>query len=139
MAASTEEETEMRRKKRFTIKMVALGFAVAAVAAPTAQAIPEGVEGSDMRVLHGDSAQPVAGPDDRVIHGTSPQIVKSPDDRPIHGTSVQPTAQPVSAQDSSRFELSNAALAGIIGGLLAAVLAAYSVREVRKAGKLASV
>jgi hypothetical protein len=129
----------MRRKKRFTIKMVALGFAVAAIAAPAAQAIPEGVQGSDMRVLNGDSGQPVVSPDDRLIHGTSPQVVKSPDDRPIHGTSVQPTSQPISAQDSSRFELSNGAFTGIALGLLAAALAAYGVHQVRKAGKLASV
>jgi hypothetical protein len=127
----------MRRKKRFTIRMVALGFAVAAMAAPAAQAIPEGAQGSDMRALHGDSG--VVSPDDRMIHGTSPQVVKSPDDRPVHGTSVQPTSQPVSAQDSSRFELSNGALTGIVLGLLAAALAGYTVHQVRKAGKLASV
>jgi hypothetical protein len=129
----------MRFKKRFTIKMVALGFAVAALAAPAAQAIPEGVQGSDMRVLHGGSAEPVVSPDDRLIHGTNPQIVKSPDDRVIHGTSVQPTSQPVSATESTRFELSNGALTGIALGLLAAALAAYGVHQVRRAGKLAGV
>lgn len=129
----------MRRKKRFTIKMVALGFAVAAMAAPAAQAIPEGVNGSDLRVLHGDSAEPVVSPDDRIIHGTNPQVVKSPDDRLVPRTFVQRTPQPVSAQDSSRFELSNDALTGIVLGLLAAALAGYTVRQVRKAGKLASV
>jgi hypothetical protein len=139
MAASTEEVTEMRRKKRFTIKMVALGFAVAALAAPAAQAIPEGAQGSDMRVLHGGTAEPVVSPDDRLIHGTNPQIVKSPDDRVIHGTSVQPTSQPVSATDNSRFELSNGALTGIALALLALALVAYTARQVRKAGKLASV
>jgi hypothetical protein len=130
----------MRRKKRFAIKMVALGFAVAAMAAPAAQAIPEGVQGSDMRVLHSGSAEPVVSPDDRMIHGTNPQIVKSPDDRVIHGTSVQPTSQPVSAQDTSRFELSNGSLTGIaLGLLLAAAFVGYAVHQVRRAGKLASV
>jgi hypothetical protein len=140
MAASTEEETEMRRKKWFTIKMVALGFAVAAVAAPVAQAIPEGVQGSDLRVLRGDGTERVVGPDDRIIHGTNPQVVKSPDDRVIHGARpVQSAPQQVSGNES-RFELSNDALSGIVLGLLAAAaMGGYAVHQVRKAGKLASV
>jgi hypothetical protein len=139
MAASTEEGTTMRRRKRFTIRMVALGFAVAAMAAPAAQAIPEGVHGSEMRALHSDGSQVVVSPDDRIIHGTNPQVVKSPDDRPIHGTtSVEPTPQAVSADDGSGFELSNGALTGIVLALLAAAMAGYAVHQVRKAGKLAS-
>jgi hypothetical protein len=130
----------MRRRKRFTIRLVALGFAAAAIAAPAAQAIPEGMQGSDLRALHSGTSEPVVSPDDRIIHGTNPEVVKSPDDRAVHATtSVQPTPQPVSAEDGSRFELSNAALTGIVLGLLAAAMAGYAAREIRKAGKLASV
>jgi hypothetical protein len=140
MAASTEEGTKMRRKKRFTIKMVALGFAAAAIAAPAAQAIPESVQGSDLRALHTGGTEPVVSPDDRIMHGTNPQIVKSPDDRAVHGTtSVKPAPQPVSAEDGSRFELSNGAVTGIVLGLLAAAMAAFAALQVRKAGKLANV
>ena len=129
----------MRRKKRFTIKMVALGFAVAALTAPAAQAIPEGMQGSDLRSLHDNGIQLVVSPDDRVIHGMTPPVVKSPDDRAVHGTtSVQPT--PVSADDSGRFEFSNNTLTtGIVLALLLAAMGGYAARQVRKAGKLAGV
>jgi hypothetical protein len=129
----------MRRRKRFTIKMVALGFAVAALAAPTAQAIPEGLSGSDLRELR-DNGNQIVSPDDRSIHGMTPPVVKSPDDRAVHGsTSVQPTTQPVSADDGSRFEFSNSALTGIALALLAVAMGGYAARQVRKAGKLARV
>jgi hypothetical protein len=36
--ANTGEGVEMQRRTRFTIKLIALGFAAAAIAAPTAQA-----------------------------------------------------------------------------------------------------
>jgi hypothetical protein len=140
MAANTEEATAMKRKKRFTIKMVALGFAVAAMTAPAAQAIPEGVHGSELRALQSGGPEPIISPDDRTIHGTNPELVTSPDDRAVHGpTSVEPTAQPVSAESGNRFEVSNGALMGIVLGLLGALMAAYTVHHVRKAGKLASV
>jgi hypothetical protein len=141
MAASTKEEAAMRRKKRFTIKMVALGFAVAALSAPAAQAIPEGMQSSDLRSLHDNGIQLVVSPDDRVIHGMTPPVVKSPDDRAVHGTtSVQPTTQPVSADDSGWFEFSNNTLTtGIVLALLLAAMGGYAARQVRKAGKLAGV
>ena len=43
----------MRHKKRFSIKLVALGFAVAAIAAPSAQARPDPEPtGPELRALH---------------------------------------------------------------------------------------
>jgi uncharacterized lipoprotein YbaY len=43
----------MRFKKRFSIKLVALGFAVAAIAAPSAQARPDPEPtGVELRALH---------------------------------------------------------------------------------------
>ena len=43
----------MRHKKRFSIKLVALGFAVAAIAAPSAQArLDPEPTGPELRALH---------------------------------------------------------------------------------------
>jgi hypothetical protein len=41
----------MKRRKRFALKLIALGFASAAIGAPTAQAMPDGMTGEDMREL----------------------------------------------------------------------------------------
>jgi hypothetical protein len=129
----------MRRKKRFTIRLVALGFAAAAIAAPAAQAIPEGMNGTELRALQ-SGGERVVSPDDRTIHGTHPQVIKSPDDRPIHATaSVKPTPQPVSVTDDDGINLSNGEISSIAVALLAALMAGYAVYQVRKAGKLASV
>ena len=128
----------MRRKKRFTIRLVALGFAVAAIGAPTAQAIPEGMDGSDLRALHSAGTQLVVSPDDRPIHGTNPQYVISPEDRPSPGTiSVQQT-QPVASSDENGFQLSNGAIGGIVLALLAAMMVGYSAYHIRREHKPAS-
>ena len=128
----------MKRKKRFTIRLVALGFAVAAISAPVAQAIPEGMDGSDLRALHSVGVQLVVSPDDRAIHGTNPQFVISPEDRPSPGTISVDQTQPVTSADDSVFELSNGALGGIVLALLAAMMIGYSAYHVRKAHKPAS-
>jgi hypothetical protein len=137
MATATQKETQMKRRKRITIKMVALGFAVAAFAAPVAQAIPEGMQGSDLQALHA-SGNVVVSPDDRAVHGTTPPVVTSPDDRAFHGTTqVKPSPQPVSADGGTAFELSNSVLTGILLGVLAAVMAGYAARQIRRASRLA--
>jgi hypothetical protein len=61
----------MRRKKRFTIRLVALGFAVAALGAPAAQAMPEDLIGDELRGLH--ESQTLAARADEVAapHGAS--------------------------------------------------------------------
>ncbi len=41
----------MRRRKRFTLRLVVLGFAVAAIGAPTAQAMPDDLTGPEVRAL----------------------------------------------------------------------------------------
>jgi hypothetical protein len=41
----------MRRRKRFTLRLVALGFAAAALGAPAAKAMPDGLTGPEIRVL----------------------------------------------------------------------------------------
>jgi len=50
----------MRHKKRFTIKLLALGFAVAAIAAPSAQARPDPeLPGDQVRALQEAKAKSV--------------------------------------------------------------------------------
>ena len=66
----------MRRKKRFTIRLVAIGFAVAAISAPVAQAIPEGMDGSDLRALHSVGVQPVG---DHQLHLRAAQRIERRD------------------------------------------------------------
>lgn len=128
----------MRRKKRFTIRLVALGFAVAAISAPVAQAIPEGMDGSDLRALHSDGVQLVVSPDDRAIHGTNPQFVISPEDRPSPGTIPVQPAQTVSANNDDGFQLSSSIVGAIVLALLAGLMAGYAVHDVRNVGKTAS-
>ena len=132
----------MKRKKRYTIKLVALGFAVAAIGAPAAQARPDGMTGSEVRSLHDSAiavtASVVTSPDDRAIHGTNPQLVISPDDRPSPRTAPVQPAQPVSATDDSGFDLSTGALGGIVLALFAAMMIGYSVYHVRRTHKPAS-
>src|SRR5215213_9734135 len=45
MAGNTREGVELQHRKRFTTKLFVLGFAVAAVAAPSAQARPDPGDG----------------------------------------------------------------------------------------------
>jgi hypothetical protein len=46
MAGNTREGVEMQHRKRLTTKLFVLGFAVAAVAAPSAQARPDPGDGA---------------------------------------------------------------------------------------------
>jgi uncharacterized lipoprotein YbaY len=48
----------MRRSKRFSIKLVAVGFAAAALAAPSAQAMPD-LPGDEVRALQEAKAKSV--------------------------------------------------------------------------------
>jgi hypothetical protein len=132
MAGNQEGASQMKRQKRYTIKLVALGFAVAAIGAPAVQA------GPDDRAIHGTNPQVVQSPDDRAIHGTNPQVVVSPDDRVIHGTqSPTSSPQPVSAGDGSGFDLSTGVLSGIVLLLAAGGMTVFSVYYTRKS-RLAS-
>jgi hypothetical protein len=138
MAGNQEGAGQMKRQKRYTIKLVALGLAVAAIGAPAVQARPDGMTGSEVRSLHDSVVTATVGPDDRAIHGTSPQVVVSPDDRVIHGTqSPTSSPQPVSAEDGSGFDPSTGVLSGIVLLLAAGGMTAFSVYYTRK-GRLAS-
>lgn len=132
----------MKRRKRFAIRMVALGFAVTALAAPVAQAGPYDMTGPELRAVHESfqSVSPgnvVGSPDDRAFHGLSSEPVISPDDRTIHGMTPDLTYAPMSADDSSGFELGTNALSGLVLFLAAGGAALVVLRQTRK-GKLAS-
>jgi hypothetical protein len=132
MAASVEEGTEMKRRKRFTIKLVALGLAVAALSAAPAQAIPdEGHDGmpvySQSLVTADDIGRPSPGPTNN-----PPQLVTADD---IQHPSLVPTQPTVVASDDG-FEIGSLAMSGIVL-LLGAGAAFVAVHQARK-GKLAS-
>jgi hypothetical protein len=154
MAATTEEGTAMRRRKRLTIKLVAVGFAVAAMAPTTAQAwFDEGGTGGaqivspDDRPLHGMSyssyAEPnvVVSPDDRALRimsyssSAEPNVVVSPDDRVVSRMSPS-TNQPSLVSSDDGFELGTLGMTGIVLvlGAAAALIAAHETRRHRLAG-----
>jgi hypothetical protein len=129
MAQMHEGGTEMKRRKRFTIKLVALGFAVTALAAPTAQARLDQGSGSGTKVV---------SPDDRPIHGagyssyTQPSVVLGADDRSFNRMSpVTSQSSPVSVSSDDGFELGTLGTTGIILALGAGV-ALIAVRSVRR-------
>jgi hypothetical protein len=119
----------MKRRKRFTIRLVALGFAVTALAAPTAQARLDQT---------GGGATKVVSPDDRPIHGvgyssyTQPSVVLGADDRSFNRTSPGTSqASPISVSSDDGFELGSLGMTGIILALGAGV-ALIAVRSVRR-------
>lgn len=130
----------MKRRKRFAIRLVALGFAVTAVAAPTAYAGPDGMTGPELRTLHQSVAPTddvVLAPDDRVSLGSrwEPQPVMSPEDLVVQRTTPS-TYSPTSIDSGSGFEFGTSALTGIVLILAAAGAGFVVLRQTRK-GRLA--
>jgi hypothetical protein len=132
MAATTEEEVEMKRKKRLTIKLVALGLAIAAIAPTAAQAyIDEGGSGGTQFV----------SADDRPMHGMSystysePNVVVGSDDRAVSRMSPT-TNQPSLVSSDDGFELGTLGMTGVILvlGAGAALIAVHETRRHRLAG-----
>jgi hypothetical protein len=137
MAATTEEAPEMRRRKRFTIKLVALGLALAAISASPAQAKLD--EGLGMP----RQSEPilVVSPDDRNLDLTpavqiEPNVIVSPDDRRLSRMSPVAAAQPSLVSSDDGFELGTFGMGGIIllVGAAGTLLALHQTRK----GKLAS-
>jgi hypothetical protein len=133
MAASTEEGTEMKRRKRFTIKLVALGLAVAALSAPPAQAkLDEGLNG-----LQASYTQRLVTADD--IVRPSPlrqQQLQQPlvtADDVTHPSQVP--SQPTVVQSDDGFELGTLGVSGIVLllGAGAAFMAVYQGRNRKRA------
>lgn len=122
----------MKRKKRLTIKLVALGLAIAAIAPTAAQAyLDEGGSGDTQFI----------SVDDRPVHGMSystysePNVVVSPDDRAV--SRISPGAsQPSLVSSDEGFELGTLGMTGIILalGAGAALIAVHETRRHRLAG-----
>ena len=128
----------MKRRKRFTIKMVALGFAAAAISATPAQARFDEGYGVPMQ------SQPTVAvsPDDRAVNLMSPTTIApttvvSPDDRAVSRVSPLTPSQPGTITTDDGFEIGTLGLTGI-ALLLAAGLALAAVYQGRR-GRLASV
>jgi hypothetical protein len=127
----------MRRKKRFTIKVVALGFAVSALMAAPAQArVDEG-----MGMPKQSEPALVLGADDRSLSRIStaviPSPVVSPDDRAISRVSPDTIVQPHTvATTNDGYEIVDFGVAGIVL-LLGAAAILMAVRHVQH-GRLAS-
>jgi hypothetical protein len=115
MAASIEEGTEMKRRKRFTIRLVALGLAVAALSAAPAQATPD--EGAYGLQPSNVQSQPLVTADD------------------IGRPTPEPSQPTVVASDNG-IETGSLAMSGIVL-LLGAGAAFVAVHQTRK-GRLAS-
>jgi hypothetical protein len=136
MAATTEEGTEMKRRKRFTIKLVALGLAIAAIAASPAQATLDESLGFPRQ------SEPtlVVSPDDRGFSRMSvqiePNVIVSPDDRKVSRMSPTTANQPSLITSDDGFEIGTLGMTGIVL-LLGAGAAVVAVQHTRK-GKLAS-
>jgi hypothetical protein len=86
------------RRKNWLLRRLVLGFAVAAIAAPVAQArLDEGVTLPNGSVV----GQPVR-PDDRAVRGveaTDGQLAVRPDDRAVRGVQATDELLPVRADD----------------------------------------
>ena len=80
----------MKRAKRFTIRRIALGLAVAAIAPATAQANPIDMTGEDFRYLHAqavaDAKKRLAAADLRkAVSQQRPRRPRIYDSRPVRG------------------------------------------------------
>jgi hypothetical protein len=136
MAGTTEKGTEMKRRTWFRIRFVALGLAVAAFSAPTAQArLDEGLG------LPKQSEPTLSvSPDDRNLQlmapaKVEPNIVVSPDDRAIMRSEVAPS-QPTAVSSDDGFELGTLGMSGIV--LLLAAGGTFVAIRHAQSGKLAS-
>lgn len=92
----------MNRRKRHILKTLVLGFAVAAIAAPTALGEPRG-PGNPMIAPASSSAQ---SPDDRPLYRGSSQVEQqvSSDDRAFYrGTEPRPVTVSLSPDDRSLY------------------------------------
>jgi hypothetical protein len=139
MAASIEEGTEMKRRKRFTIRLVALGLAVAALSAAPAQArLDEGLNGLQPLTVHSESlvtaddiGRPTPAPSQPLsVHSQS--LVTADD----IGRPTPAPSQPIVVASDDGIETGSLAMSGIVL-LLGAGAAFVAVHQARK-GRLAS-
>jgi hypothetical protein len=132
-----EEGTEMKRRKRFTIKLVALGLAVAAISASPAQAIlDEGLHG--LQPVYSESL--VVSPDDRNVNlmptaQIEPSVIVSPDDRKFSRMSPATATRTSLTSSDDGFEIGTLGISGIV--LLLGAAATFVAAHQARRGKLA--
>ena len=137
----------MKRRKRFSIRLIALGFAVTAIAAPAALAVPSDPDTNRVEsgLYYSATDNQITSPDDRRMHATWSQqrvdtVISSPDDRKVHATwPTQPTQafQPTQAvaNDDDGFG-TDSIVGGLVLLLVGSIGIAVIVRTVRN-GRLA--
>jgi hypothetical protein len=139
--AAKQGGADMKRRKRFSIRLVALGLAITAIAAPAAQAVPSDPDTNRVEsgLYYSAIDKQVTSPDDRKMHATwSPQrvdtVISSPDDRMLHATWEQQPTQAVADSDDG-FGTDS-----IVGGIVLLLVGSFGiavvVRTVRN-GRLA--
>jgi hypothetical protein len=130
----------MKRRKRFSIRLVALGFAIAAIAAPTALAVPSDPDTNRVEsgLYYSTTDNSITSPDDRKVHATWAQAkteIVSPDDRKVHATWAP---QPASAVADDGFGFGTTS---IVSGLVLLMVGSFGLvmiaRSVRRNGRLA--
>ena len=132
----------MKRRKRFSIRLIALGFAVTAIAAPAALAVPSDPDTNRVEsgLYYSASDNSITSPDDRKMHATWSQpsavdtVISSPDDRKVHATWPQQPTQAVANHDDGFG--TDSIVGGLVLLLIGSVGIAVVVRTVRN-GRLA--
>jgi hypothetical protein len=141
--ATEQEGADMKRRKRFNIRLVALGLAVAAIAAPAAQAVPSDPDTNRVEsgLYYSAVDNTIKSPDDRKMHATWTQqsgvvdtVINSPDDRKMHATWAQQPASAVADDDS--FFGTTSIVSGFVLLLVGGFGVALVARSTRK-GRLA--
>jgi hypothetical protein len=125
------------RRKWPRIRLLALGLAAAAIAAPAAQAMPDGVDGMEARSLQELRRASVVQQDRAVTATPKASTVFSPDDRPINRASYQPKASPSVVSDSGGFELGTVALSALVLLVAAGGMTALAIHQ-NQGGRLAN-
>jgi hypothetical protein len=121
------------RRKRPKIRLLALGLAAAAVGAPAAQAMPEGLDGMEARMLQESRHVAVA---DRaaLVPSAQPSTVFSPDDRSLNRASYQQQASPSVVSDSGGFEPGTVATSVLVLLLAAGGMTALAIHRNQPGG-----
>lgn len=130
----------MKRRKRFSIRLIALGLAVTAIAAPAAQAVPSDPDTNRVEsgLYYSAVDNQITSPDDRKMHATWSQrvetVISSPDDRKVHATWAQQPTQAVANHDDGFG--TDSIVGGLVLLLIGSVGIGVVVRTVRN-GRLA--
>lgn len=122
------------RRKRPKVRLLALGLAAAAVAAPAAQAMPEGLDGTEARMLQESRHVAVADRAAPSVPSAQPPTVFSPDDRSLNRASYQQQASPSVVSDSGGFEPGTVATSVLVLLLAAGGMTALAIHRNQPGG-----